>query len=668
MILKKIIINNIGPYEGLNSFNFQTKEDASTVLIGGKNGAGKTTFLNSVRIALYGPLAFGYKTVSNEYIKKIRALLNSQAVKQNQNDLKEYQNEFKVRIDFSMIENFQRVHASIIRYWDITGTFRENVSVIKNGVEVNEVEKDQFFTHLRTSFPPSLLELCFFDGEEISHLTDENNLSNYLKVLSSKIFNLDLFQNLEKDLGLYLDQSSKSEEQARLENDEKLAEEDLRQLLKHISELNEELENTQNELELNKQKYSAVKNDFSVHGGVAYDEREKIQDKLNTIEGQRKHLLEKTKEFIANELPFFIAFPTVYDLVEQLKNEEEYHVSNILRGKINQLPMESMLENLNLNLSNDDAQNLKETLSSHLVNTNSTQIIHNASNTEANQVYTLLEETNLIRLNEIIEIIRQNHSLLKEAQRLRKILKDNHESNEFNKMIESMEDYSRRIVDLEDKISSLNSQKEEASINVDNRNKEYERIKQQLYKIRKTKSSFAESQKIINISRKFQQQQLRNKLKDIEYFSSKMFKDLLRKKSFIKHIMIDPESFELTIIDHNNDSINKDILSAGEKELLALSIIWGTIKSSKKELPLILDTLLGRLDNEHKLAIISKLLPRLGVQNIVLSTDSEIDYKLYSNLRKNVANEYTLNYDNNNKKTNIERHFFNFEKEKVEQE
>src|SRR5699024_11235004 len=68
--------------------------------------------------------------------------------------------------------------------------------------QLNEVQKDEFFEVLRNSFPPALLELCLFDGEEISKLTNGNILSRYLKDLSTKLFNLDL-RSEDRRVGKY---------------------------------------------------------------------------------------------------------------------------------------------------------------------------------------------------------------------------------------------------------------------------------------------------------------------------------------------------------------------------------------------------------------------------------------------------------------------------------
>lgn len=670
MIFNTIILTNIGPYEGQNIIRFNNNQESRTTLIGGKNGSGKTTFLNSVRLGLYGSLAFGYKTASSDYIRKIKSLLNSNACKRQSEAVKDYEEEFSIKIEFSFIKDFKRVQATIIREWMEGVNFTkltENVTVLEGTTILNEVEKDQFFSHLRTSFPPSLLELCFFDGEEIAHLTDEDNLSHYLKVLSSKIFNLDLFQDLEQDLNQYVNQSSKSKGQIKLEEELSNVQKELMTKTNLVDKLHKDIQTTKERQEDKKLKYETIKKDFSLHGGIAAEERNKLQDEILEIETTRKHIQEKVKEFIAFQLPFFIAFPKLRELVDHLHTEEDYHVSNVLNEKINSLPVSELVKVLGIDSSKEKEELLRSSLSKHLVQTENVRIIHNASKTESQQIYSLFSDINDKKLKEVISLIKKNQNLLAKVQKYRKKLKDNEESSEFAEMIQSMEEYNQELALLEKKSSSLSEQflvikKEWAEAN-----KKHQRIKQDLYNIHKTKSSFEDSKRIIEVSRKFQEQQLRNKIRDIEYFSTKMIKELIRKKEFIRAIKIDHKQFTLTLLDYNNDKINKDILSAGEKELLALSIIWGTIVSSKKELPLILDTLLGRLDLEHKYSIVTKLLPKFGVQNIVLSTDSEIDQNLYNNLSGAISNEYTLNYQTEFRRTNIEKHFFYLNNEKVKE-
>ena len=64
MKINKVKLHNFSSYEGNNEFDFEiTDAGKNIVLIGGKNGAGKTSLFTAIKVALYGPLAYGYPFV-----------------------------------------------------------------------------------------------------------------------------------------------------------------------------------------------------------------------------------------------------------------------------------------------------------------------------------------------------------------------------------------------------------------------------------------------------------------------------------------------------------------------------------------------------------------------------------------------------------------------------
>ncbi len=107
-------------------------------------------------------------------------------------------------------------------------------------------------------------------------------------------------------------------------------------------------------------------------------------------------------------------------------------------------------------------------------------------------------------------------------------------------------------------------------------------------------------------------------------------------------------------------SIHKDLLSAGEKQIFALSLIWGLGKLSLFELPIIIDTPLSRLDWEHSANNVGFFYKSAARQVIILPQDREINkWDLYYNLIKwNLVKEMTLVFDSENERTVlIENHF-----------
>src|SRR5690606_22438675 len=99
-----------------------------------------------------------------------------------------------------------------------------------------------------------------------------------------------------------------------------------------------------------------------------------------------------------------------------------------------------------------DAQKEQEIfmiLKKELVVSDDITVIHNASKTETNQVNLLSSQIKLSRLRDIIKLINKNTEDLNKLSKLKKKLKDNEQTSEFNEMIASMENDTKKISNLE---------------------------------------------------------------------------------------------------------------------------------------------------------------------------------------------------------------------------
>ena len=114
MKISRIVLYNFNSYEGLNEFDFTSNDsDKNIILIGGKNGAGKTSLFTAIKIALYGPLAFGYVGVNSTYIAKIKDCINSKTFQKDV--VKSY-----VQISVSLMVEREIKEYEITREWDYT--------------------------------------------------------------------------------------------------------------------------------------------------------------------------------------------------------------------------------------------------------------------------------------------------------------------------------------------------------------------------------------------------------------------------------------------------------------------------------------------------------------------------------------------------------------------
>ena len=97
----------------------------------------------------------------------------------------------------------------------------------------------------------------------------------------------------------------------------------------------------------------------------------------------------------------------------------------------------------------------------------------------------------------------------------------------------------------------------------------------------------------------------------------------------VNRVVINPETFEIQLLDTEGKLVPKELLSAGEKQMFAISLLWALRDLSGKPLPVIIDTPLGRLDSDHREHLVHNYFPKVSHQVILFSTDTEIDERYY---------------------------------------
>ncbi|EDV3839405.1 DNA sulfur modification protein DndD, partial [Salmonella enterica subsp. diarizonae] len=111
------------------------------------------------------------------------------------------------------------------------------------------------------------------------------------------------------------------------------------------------------------------------------------------------------------------------------------------------------------------------------------------------------------------------------------------------------------------------------------------------------------------------------------------FDALGRKSQLISGLEICPVTFSITLYDAAGNNLESAKLSAGERQLLAIAVLWGLAEASGKELPTVIDTPLSRLDGRHRSKLINNYFPKAGPQVILLSTDEEIIADYYQQIK-----------------------------------
>lgn len=149
-----------------------------------------------------------------------------------------------------------------------------------------------------------------------------------------------------------------------------------------------------------------------------------------------------------------------------------------------------------------------------------------------------------------------------------------------------------------------------------------------------------------------------SRLERLEMKTLEMYKKLATKGDLISSITIDRNSYQVKIHNTQGHTIQKRNLSAGEKEVFAISLLWGLAQTSELSLPIIVDTPLSRLDRSHRDAIVADYFPAAGEQVIVLSTDTEVDRQYYEKLEPHLKHKVRLVFHRETETTTVEEGYF----------
>ncbi|MGF7071696.1 DNA sulfur modification protein DndD [Priestia megaterium] len=660
MKFNKLTLSNIGSYYGNNEFDLTTSPPhQNVILIGGKNGAGKTTILNAITLGLFGPLKFGFQTENESYKKKIYDFLNRRALK---NKEKFYQ----IKLGFTRVENYERSDYEIIRRWELKDNkVRETVQILKDKQYLNKKELGLFLLNLREEIPPHVIDLCFFDGEDISRIILEDRLAEYIEKSSRALFNLDLFEYLEKDLNQLISQDLKNNNYEEINRQFLSLNEKLQKQQNEHDTLRFNIENSDLEIKNTRIRIEQVKNDFKIYGGLFQEERSRITYRIHEIELLRKQNSEKIKSFMATSLPFYMN----RDLLGQVQNQmeceqanETYTRFNEMLDKVNLKPLSEEVKPFVTNKADSEVviNNVIKGLMQQ-INPRLNDVIHRASFKQRSKIENKLNQIKEVNIKDYLSLFEENKTLLAESKELRNQLALNDESSEFKDVLASIEQLSSQLEKLKQQKEKLEEQMINLTHQIEKTEIEVKQVKKQINETQKHNRVNKISNKLITISERFRDLQLQKKLQQVEREATIMINKLLRKKEFLSAVEIDVNTFNVILYNKNAEELNKDTLSAGERQLLLISIIWAIMKVSGRRLPLVFDTLLGRLDKTHKESLLKLFIPSCGEQVIILSTDSEIDSKNYSLIKSHLASEYTIEYNTFKENVDIKKEYFDFD-------
>jgi len=234
---------------------------------------------------------------------------------------------------------------------------------------------------------------------------------------------------------------------------------------------------------------------------------------------------------------------------------------------------------------------------------------------------------------------------------------------------QAIADFARKLAQAKSQLEKAKAERHVVEEDMSQLSREIEDTKRKLHKIldkhvdelsdqdridRKIK--YAE--KVRGTMRLFKATVLDRKIRLIEGLILDSFRKLLRKKDLLTAIKIDPETYNMRLIGRNGEDMPPNRLSAGERQLLAVSTLWGLAQASGRAMPIVIDTPMARLDSKHRTHLVNNYFPEASHQVVILSTDEEIDDKYYPKIKNRVSHSYELSYCDKKQSSVINKGYF----------
>jgi DNA sulfur modification protein DndD len=669
VLIEELVLHNFGIYKGRQSVNLAPiKKDAPIILIGGLNGGGKTTFLDALQLALYGKRARFSNRGNAAYDKYLAKSINSKVSPEEGAAV-----ELQFRHHSDGKEKVYRIHRS----WRVGsgGNTTERVEVTVNG-SLDRVITDGWDEVVEEFLPVGISHLFFFDGEKIEAFANLENSRQLLEKAIHSLLGLDIVDRLNTDLSVF-----ESKQKIKLKSDkerkqlEKL-EAEIEAVEKNRLEYISQKAHQQTIIDSLEKKLRLLTETYKTEGGEIYESRERIEQEKQDLENRLEEVEEKLLDIAAGVAPLFLVRNLLSEIHAQSKTESLARQNAVLAGVLDERD-ESTLETLRNNDFNFEtiaflksllAEDRQERLESSKIESY-LDLTENGSF----QIQTLVQG------NLFDETKAQLTEYLEQAENLRVKIDDG------ARKLKSVPD-AERIALLQAEIDQLKTQIEQEKVKLAALELEAARlanekeIKQALWRreVGETLEAGQEnedvrrilnhSDKVRGVIEKFRQKIIEKKVGQIQDLILDSYQKLLRKKSLVTNLLINVKDFSLELGGADDQVISPERLSAGERQLLAVSMLWGLARASGRPLPAIIDTPLGRLDSEHRLNLVEKYFPNASHQVFLLSTDEEIDQKLFDQMKDAISRTYTLDYDDKERATTIREGYFNLNEEAIWQQ
>ncbi|MDP1680506.1 MAG: DNA sulfur modification protein DndD [Burkholderiales bacterium] len=646
--IANISVENFGPFRERQTLDLAVSGARPVILVKALNGSGKTTLLTALQIGLYG-----YKAINgmrrSEYEQMLLGLHRKDALGTPVVEIG-----VKVEIGGSRRELVVR------REWTRKGDELSEVLTVFEGGSKDLEFSQTWEEFIGSILPAELVQLFLFDGEKIEALANPERLPELLKRATEVFLGIGGIEALGNDLKAL-------ERRAALKNKNTSAEFEaaranvaawdvqVKELEETLLRLIQEQAAARNGAQQAQAALDKFTSDAQRKGLAAYEQAATIRNSVVTTKRDAVAARVGLAEAMSDPLLPLAWLPNLWQRYRDTWNDDQHERHSKLLAQEFKKRDERVVSALVKAMPRPAMEAVRQALAEDLrayggKRTSAAVTLQDAPPRDAER---RLQE-GLARLRSQLDGLQQTQVDLDRAEQL---IGQIPAEEQIGGILKSLQDRSKVASVAEAHLSGLTQKVEETQSHLSHVRIRLNAAQERLGTEFRDRSLESKSLDASARARKallvFKERLLASKAQWLSEMITTEFRNLMRKRNLVAKVLVDPETYRVSIVDGKNQELPMDRLSAGERQLLAISVLSALIKERKGRFPVVVDTPLARLDQQHRSALIKRFFATVSHQVVVLSTDQEVDGLAYEALKPFTNAEYSLHFDDATGHTSI---------------
>jgi DNA sulfur modification protein DndD len=651
-------VENIFAYRGLSRVDLsECTPSRNLVVISGRNGAGKTSLLNAIKLLFLGSeneamrrVAFGATAIApKHYVLGLPGrwygVFNTSTA--------DMHTRARVALEwtddgrkFKAERSFKREHTTL--------GFAETLKITEDGRPVPD--EASFLAGL---IPKEVVPFFFFDGEQIQSIADSEIGREQVEI--ERLLGLSFVGVLTKEIELYNKAKSRvglpenvQVEIIRQENTEREARARYEAANRARIALDEEIQElTQEHARLDKERNM-------LRTGISEADRRRMVNRIELLGIARDRVAGEIAEHLPPESPWLGNLALVRSAFEAIKAHLSGGTDPDLAGRLHHsLPAEllrRLAEQRPPIVLNDEQQKCFMVDVQHAL-----EVIGVAPNGSPDPLFASLSPRQIRSLHDRFMIwsekggelatahaerLRSMRSLTREQQQAQRDLDEaeittDEARRHFEFLTGEMQSIAAEISNLTDENAKHKIDEERTLREIAAASEAVRKLETQYHEVARQNRAYQLGLKAKQALQSYRQQRRLLIRGAVEERLNERIAMLLGPSQLIKSVALD-EQFHMSYFDELTGPVARGSISAGMRQLVAMSMLWALKDVADRPLPVIIDTPLGRIDRQNRALLMSEYFPQAGNPLVLLPTNSEFAAEDYLALDEKIALRYEI--------------------------